>query len=373
MRIAIDTHAMGSTLTGNERYIENLAEQLLCLDQENEYVFFFTHEDARRKWQGRAQNLDTRLVTRNPWLRLSIDLPRQIRRLRPDVFHYQYTGPLFRRSSEVVTVHDLSFERYPELFSPIERYRLKITVRRAVRTAERIITGSEFSKAEIVNVLGVPESKITVIYHGASQNFEGAADAAAIQACLERYSIRQPYLLAVGNISRRKNHLAMVRALARWLERHPGSEHRLVFAGKPQDAAAEVLAEAARLSLDERRLNILGYVSESDLPCLYAGAELLLNTSFYEGFGLPLIEAMRCRVPVIASRASCFPEVVGDAAWLVNPHDPEEIAAAIDQILESQSVREKLVTRGLARVECFRWDRAARETLKVYHEAVEGK
>lgn len=371
MRIAIDTHAIGSTLTGNERYIENLVEQLLSLDPKNEYFFFFTNEAARQRWEGRARNLSTRLVALNPWLRLAIDLPRQIRRLRPDVFHYQYTGPLIRLCAEVVTVHDLSFERYPEFYAPTDRYRLKITVPHAVRTAKRIITGSKFAKQEIMNLYGVPDEKVRVVYHGVSQTFD-PPDPLAIQSCLERYSIRPPYLLAVGNISRRKNHVAMIRAFGLWLNEYPKCEHVLVFAGKAQDAVTDIMREAVRVGLDGDRLKILGYVPETDLPCIYAGATLLLNTSVYEGFGLPLIEAMRAGVPVIASRASCFPEVTQDAAILVNPQDPQHIADAIRQILGDNTIRERLVCLGLRRAQSFRWDTAARETLKVYHEAIKG-
>jgi glycosyltransferase involved in cell wall biosynthesis len=369
MRIAIDTHAIGSALTGNERYIENIANQLLCLDQQHEYFFFFTNKDTWQKWQTRGRNLTAVLVAHSPWLRLALDLPRQIRRIQPHIFHYQYTGPLFQLCPEVVTVHDLSFERYPEFYPAVERYRLKFTVPRAVRRAKKIITGSNFAKDEIVDLYGIDREKIEVIYHGVSQTFE-RADLELVHEHLQRYSIRRPYLLAVGNISRRKNHLAIVRGFHRWLERHPKSEYQLIFAGKPQDAAAEVMHEAARLGLSEFRFKILGYIPEPDLPYLYAGADLSLNTSIYEGFGLPLIEGMRAGVPVIASRASCFPEVTEDAALLVDPRCPEQIAEAINEVLNNSTLREQLVSRGLQRAQFFRWDTAARETLRVYHDAV---
>jgi len=368
MRIAIDTHAIGSTLTGNERYIQNLAEQLLLLDRENEYFFFFTREEAKRRWENRAPNLTTCLVSRNPFRRLGLDFPLQLRRLRPRVFHYQYTGPLLNMSPEVVTIHDVSFERHPEFFDPAECFRLKLTVRRAIKTARRIITVSEFSKQEIVHFLGVPEQKVEVIYNGVGPEFQPIGDRDAIKAHLERYPIRRPYLLAVGNICRRKNHLSMLRGFALWLSRHHGSEHQLVIAGKPQDYATEFLAEASRLGLDNGRLKILGFVPEEDLPYLYAGAEVLLNTSLYEGFGLPLIEAMRCGVPVIASRASCFPEIASDAARYVSAQDADEISDAIQEVLENNTIRNDLIARGLHRAQCFRWDVAARETLKVYYK-----
>lgn len=372
MRIAIDTHAIGSALTGNERYIENLAEQLLTLDKKNEYLLFFSREEARQTWENRAPNVAAYKVSESPLVRLGLDFPRRFRKLRPDLFHYQYTGPLFRIVPEIVTIHDVSFERHPEFFAASERLRLQFTVRRAVKTARKIITVSEFSKAEIVGLLGVPEQKVKVIYNGVGAEFEPARDCNEIDDCLKRYSVQKPYLLSVGNISLRKNQLTMVRAFAMWLNHNPHTEYRLVIAGKRHGPAPDISAEAARVGLDERRLMFLGYVPERDLPLLYAGADLLLSTSLYEGFGLPLVEAMRCGVPVIASRASCFPEIAGDAALLVDPLNPEEIAGAIEDLAGNKALRDDLIACGLRRAEAFRWDNAAQQTLQVYDAAVGG-
>jgi glycosyltransferase involved in cell wall biosynthesis len=368
MRIVIDTHAIGSGLTGNERYIQNLAQHLLALDGKNEYYFFFSEEQARRQWESRAPNLRAGLVSRNPYRRLGFDFVVQLLRLRPQVFHYQYTGPPIQLSPEVVTIHDVSFEEHPDYFARGERLRLRLTVRRAVRSARRIITVSEFSKAEIIRLLKVPEQKIKVIYNGVGPEFRPIRGQEAIQSHLERYSIQKPYLLAVGNICRRKNQLAMVRGFARWLEREPDYPHRLVLAGKQGIGVKEVLSEVTRLGLDSSRVTLLGFVADENLPYLYAGAELLLNTSHYEGFGLPVVEAMACGLPVVLSRASCFPEIAADAARYVNPDDPDDVAAAIAEILGNSARREECVERGLARAQHFRWDVAARETLKVYTE-----
>ena len=372
MRIAIDAHAIGSKLTGNERYIQNVGERLLKLDDKNEYFFFFSEEEARQRWEARAPNLHTRLVSQNPYRRLGLDLILQLRALRPDVFHYQYTGPLLHVSPEIVTIHDVSFERHPEFFDTGECLRLKVTVRRAARAARKVITGSEFSKAEIVHFLKVPEHKIKVIYNGVGSEFQRLEDLDAIRTSLERYAIRKPYLLAVGDICRRKNQLAIVRGFARWLSRNKGCEHRLVMVGKRKAYAEELLVEASQLGLGDNRLLLPGFVSDEDLPCLYSGAELLLNTSLYEGFGLPVIEAMQCELPVIASRASCFPEIAGAAARYVDPADPDDIADAIGEVLGDGALRNELIRAGLARAQCFRWDATARETLETYYEAANG-
>jgi glycosyltransferase involved in cell wall biosynthesis len=372
MRIAIDAHAIGSKLTGNERYIQNVCDRLLELDNKNEYFLFFDEEAARQRWEARAPNLHTRLVSQNPYRRLGLDLILQLRALRPDVFHYQYTGPLLHVSPEIVTIHDVSFERHPEFFDTVERLRLKVTVRRAARAARKVITGSEFSKAEIVHFLKVPEHKIKVIYNGVGSEFQRLEDLDAIRTSLERYAIRQPYLLVVGDICRRKNQQAIVRGFARWLSRNKGCEHRLVMVGKRKAYAEELLAEAARLGLADDRLLLPGFVPDEDLPCLYSGAELLLNTSLYEGFGLPLIEAMQCGLPVIASRASCFPEIAGDAARYVDPANPDDLADAIGEVLGDGALRHELIRAGLARAQRFRWDATARETLEVYYEVANG-
>jgi len=370
MRIAIDTHAIGSKLTGNERYIQNLADQLLALDKENEYYFFFTQHQAQLHWRNRAPNLHTYLVSSNPFRRLGVDFVLQLRAIQPQVFHFQYTGPLLRLSPEVVTIHDVSFERHPEFFNPGECFRLRLTVRRAARAARRVITVSQFSKEEIIYFLGVPEQKVKVIYNGVGSGFQPIDDPGGIKTRLQKYAISKPYLLAVGNICGRKNQRAAVRGFARWLSRCKDGQHRLVLVGKPGAYVKDLLAEAARLRLDGSRLMLLGFVPEEDLPYLYAGAELLLNTSLYEGFGFPVIEAMRCGLPVIVSRTSCFPEIAGDAARFVNPDDSDEIAEAIGEVLESETLRDQLIERGLRRAQLFRWDAAARETLKVYYEAV---
>lgn len=369
MRIAIDAHAVGSRLTGNERYIHNLGEQLLEVDRENDYFFLFSQRHARARWENGHTNMQTRLVSPNPLWRLGVDIPRQLHRIQPHVFHYQYTGPLMPVGSEVVTIHDVSFEEHPEFFEPLMRLRLRLTVRRAVKTARVIITVSHFSKDAIVDLLRVSARKVKVIPNGVGPEFRPAQDTAAILSCLDRYKIRQPYLLAVGDICRRKNQLALVQGFVQWAKRRNSNEHQLILVGKEGSEGEAVLAEAARGGLNGSRVLLTGYVPDEDLPYLYAGSELLVNASLYEGFGLPLIEAMACGVPVIASRASCFPEIAADAARYMDPRDPVAIADAIEEVLEDGSLRQELVQKGFERAKAFRWEAAARQTLQVYKEA----
>lgn len=145
--------------------------------------------------------------------------------------------------------------------------------------------------------------------------------------------------------------------------------HQLVLAGKPLDAIQDVLAEVRRYGIEDR-LSVLGYVPEEDLPCLYSGAAVLLYTSIYEGFGLPIVEAMQSGTPVVASRASCFPEIVGDAGRLVDPQDADDISRGLEEILESNDRRNEYVRRGLLQAKDFSWKKTAQQTLKVYHDVL---
>ena len=371
MRIAIDAHAVGSRLTGNERYIHNLGRQLLEVDQKNDYFLLFSQRHARARWQNGHANLHTCLVSPNPIWRLGVDIPRQLHRIQPHVFHYQYTGPLAPVGAGVVTIHDVSFEEHPEYFDTLMRLRLRLTVRRAVKTARTIITVSHFSKDAIVDLLRVPARKVKVIPNGVGPEFRPIQDAGAILGCLERHKIRRPYLLAVGDISRRKNQLALVQGFAQWAKRRTSNEHQLILVGKEGSEGEAVLAEAARQGLSGDRVRLTGYVPDEDLPYLYAGSDLLVNASLYEGFGLPLIEAMACGVPVIASRASCFPEVAADAARYMDPRNPSAIADAFEEVLGDSRLRQELLRKGFERSKAFRWETAARETLQVYTEAAD--
>ncbi len=370
MRIAIDTHAIGSNLTGNERYIRNLVEQLLAQDSKNEYCFFFTQEHARRQWEKRAANLRTFSVSQNPFRRLGLDLLLQLHRLRPQLFHYQYTGPLVRVSPEIVTIHDVSFAEHPEFYAPGDCLRLRLTVRRAVRSARTILTVSEFSKREIVRIFQVPESKIRVIYNGVGPEFRPSDDLDASRACLKRYGLQKPYFLSVGNVCRRKNQQVLLRAFAHWCHRKKTREHRLVLAGKLMGSVQSLWGDVRRLGLEPAQVALLGFVADEDLPTLYAGADLFLFASLYEGFGLPVIEAMASGTPVVLSQTTCLPEIAGDAALYVDPENPVLIADAIEHLTENGSLRKELTGKGLRRAQSFRWEIAARETLNAYHEAI---
>ncbi|MGD9765074.1 MAG: glycosyltransferase family 4 protein [Candidatus Binatia bacterium] len=278
-----------------------------------------------------------------------------------------YAAPRTRRTPLVVTVHDLALLRFPELGTPGLR-QLIARVPRTVHAAQRVIADSHATAQDLRELLGVPAQRIRVVHLGCDERFQPVPDSPARQAVLARYGIAPPYLLHVGTIEPRKNLPLLVRACAR-LRDQRGAPLRLVLVGHRgwgYDALQRALAaEGARV-----RVDILGRIAAADLPAVYSAAELLAYPSLYEGFGLPVLEAMACGTPVVTSAAGSLAEIAGDAARYVDPRDPDALAAVLAEVLGDTAQRRILSERGRARAARFSWERCARETFAVYEELV---
>jgi glycosyltransferase involved in cell wall biosynthesis len=279
--------------------------------------------------------------------RMSVTLPRLLRRLRPALVHLQYAVPLGYRGRAVVTVHDLSFAGGGRLMPLRDRLVFRLAVRRAVRRADAIVTVSQFSAAELARRYGCPPSRITVTPNGVARVFTACGPVAA----------GPPYALVVGTLHPRKNPLLAVDALAL-----TGAGLRLLLVGPDRGLGAAVRRRAREHGLGAR-VELLGHVDEEQLARLYRGAACLVLPSRYEGFGLPIVEAMACGTPVVATSAGAIPEVAGDAAVLVEPDDPAGLAGGIERALAD---RERLVAAGLARAALFTWSETARRTAALY-------
>jgi glycosyltransferase involved in cell wall biosynthesis len=372
MHIGIDAHAIGERQGGNETYIRNLIAALAELDQENRYTLYLTSRQAAEDWRGRWDNFKVRLLPPpTPLVRVPVALAFELRRRPVDVLHVQFTAPPFCPVPVVTTIHDLAFEHHPETFTRRGRTQLKLTVRRTARRAAHILTVSEFSRQDIAHTYRLSPYKITVTPNGVAPHFTPeprAADEA--EAVRRRFGIERDYLLAVGSIQPRKNLARLVGAYRRLRERHPDFTHQLVIAGRRLWLHRETLAEIKRQAW-ARDVIVTGYVEEGDLPALYRSASALVYPSLFEGFGLPPLEAMACGTPVITSKTSSLPEVVGDAARLVNPRREDEIAEAILDILTDGRRCEEMRRAGLARAARFTWGAAAEKTLRVYRAVAE--
>lgn len=373
MHIAIDAHSVGTGLAGNETYAANLVEALAGVDGENRYTLYVTREEAVRRFEGRWPNFRVRrTLPHTPLVRIPLTLSRELRRRPVDLLHVQYTAPPLAPCPVVATVHDLSFEHLPETFKRRSWMQLRLTVRRTVRRAARVIAPSEFTRRDLVETYGLAPERVSVTPLAAPPAFRRVLDETEIARVRHIYGITGPYILAVGSIQPRKNLARLVEAYAD-LRRAGLSDKlpQLVLVGKQAWLYGETLRAVERERVGGRTI-FTGYVSESDLPALYTGALCFAYPSYFEGFGLPVLEAMQCGAPVLAGDRTSLPEVVGDAGLLVDPFDTRAIAAALKRLIDDVELRAALSVKGLERASRFDWRETALSTLHVYHSATGG-
>ena len=369
LRIAIDAHAVGTKLGGNESYALNLVEALAQIDNLNQYSIYVTTSEARDRFYARWPNFKVRAtLPHTPLVRIPLTLSAELRKHPVDVLHVQFTAPPFCPCPTVVSIHDLSFEHLPQTFKRRSRMQLRLTVRNSARRAARILSLSEHSRRDIIETYGINPDRVTAIPLAAPSHFGPIVDYRELQRVRHIYGIDGDYILSVGSIQPRKNLARLVRAYASLRgELSADKLPKLVLAGKCGWLYDETLR-----ALDETGLRgeiiLTGYVPEADLPALYSGALCFVYPSYFEGFGLPPLEAMKCGAPVITGNRTSLPEVVGDAALTVDPFDVEAIAAAIKRLMNDAQLRQELRSKGQQRANAFDWRETARKTLEVYKE-----
>ena len=371
MRIAIDAHSVGTKLGGNESYALNLIEALAQIDRVNDYTIYITTSAARERFQNRWPNFKVRsTLPHTPLIRIPLTLSAELRKHPVDVLHVQFTAPPFCPCPVVVSIHDLSFEHLPQTFNRRSRTQLRLTVRHSAKRAARILCLSEHTRCDIIETYRVNASRVAAIPLAAPEHFSPVEDYRELQRVRHNYGIDGEYILSVGSIQPRKNLARLIRAYA--LLRGDGPTDKLpklVLAGKCAWLYDETLRTLDQTGLKEAVV-LTGYVPEADLPALYSGALCFVYPSYFEGFGLPPLEAMKCGAPVIVGNRTSLPEVVGDAALLVDPYDIEAIAAAISRVIKDSKLREQLSLRGRERATAFSWRETARQTLKIYEQVV---
>ena len=378
MHIGIDAHAIGAQQGGNETYIRNLIRALAALDADNRYTIYLANAQAAAEWQNgfvaQHPNFSVRLLPPpTPLVRVPVFLTYELRRRPVDVLHVQYTAPPFCNAPVVATIHDLAFEHLPETFTRRGSLQLKLTVRRTARRAARIATVSEYSRQDLLRTYRLAPEKVVTTYNGIEPHFTAqprAADEAA--QVRQRFGIARGFLLAVGSLQPRKNLERLIRTYARLRREQPGFAPQLVIVGRKLWLAESIFAEVSRQPWASDVI-LTGYVGDDDLPALYRTASAFVYPSLFEGFGLPPLEAMACGTPVITSNISSLPEVAGSAALLVDPLNEQELAAALQRILNDQPLRARLRAEGVRQAAKFTWRDAAEKTLQLYRESYEAR
>ncbi|HEX7530228.1 MAG TPA: glycosyltransferase family 1 protein [Pyrinomonadaceae bacterium] len=370
MHIAIDAHSVGAELGGNESYATNLIEALAEIDQTNLYTLYVTKPAAVERFADRWPNFKVKqTLPHTPLVRIPLTLSRELRRNPVDVLHVQYTAPPFAPCPVVTTIHDLAFEHLPETFNRRSWMQLRLTVRRTARRAAQIITVSEYSRSDISRTYGIPPDRITVTPEAASPNLLPVTNETELRRIRESYGIQQNYILSLCSIQPRKNLVRLIEAYSCLRGVRPKVKlPQLVLAGKRGWLDSETFRAAEQNALGKDIL-FTGYVPERDLAGLYSGAACFVYPSYFEGFGLPVVEAMQCGVPVIAGNRTSLPEVVGEAGLLFDPFDTQALINALTQVIEDAEFRGVLRAKGLERAKQFSWRTTAKLTLDAYQRA----
>lgn len=364
MRIGIDARLASYRKAGISRYTLQLIEALQQIaSADDEFIVLQGKRPEPILPGGRFSS--HRLLTPCHHRLEQLVLPMELRPLDLDVLHSPDFIPPFRtRARSVITVHDLVFLLYPHFLNK-DAARYYGQIDEAVLRADGIIAVSSSTKQDIMRLLGVPETKITVIYEAASLAFRPLRTLEVAGHLRERFGLEAGFILFVSTIEPRKNVPNLLRAYRQLLDSYHITVP-LVIAGEKGWLFDEVFSLTKSLKL-ESQVRFLGRVSTQELFWLYNTARMLVQPSFYEGFGLTPLEAMACGTPVVVSNVSALPEVTADAGLLVDPNVPEEIAVAIYRLLSDDALWASMAEKGLKRSACFSWEKAARETLALYH------
>jgi glycosyltransferase involved in cell wall biosynthesis len=371
VRIAIDARKLRDFGIGT--YVRNLLRQLGRQDDAHEYVVFCREQDCDTVEEGGAKFRAVVETAGNYSVTEQFALPMDLRRAAVDLFHApHYVLPALTPCRSVVTIHDCIHLRFPQYLPTRIGYAYaRAQMWTATHKAARVITVSEASKRDILRYFRVPESRIDVIYNAIDERFWHEPDPEDISRTRERYRLTAPFVLYAGNIKPHKNLERLIEAFHLMRQASPElREVELLIIGDEISKYATLRRAVHRHKL-HKHVRFFGFVRDQTLASLYRLANAFVFPSLYEGFGLPPLEAMASGTPVITSNVSSLPEVVGDAALMIDPYEPEAIADAMRQVLTDAALRSTLRVRGLARAREFSWERSVRRVREIYEEVME--
>jgi glycosyltransferase involved in cell wall biosynthesis len=366
VRIAIDVRKLHDFGIGT--YVRNLLHYLPLLDASSEYALICRPQD-RQAIREMAPNFVPIVDNSRPYsVAEQFTVPGRLLNHHVDLFHApHYVLPPLVPCRAVVTIHDCIHLMFPQYLPNRFAYGYaKAGLWTAARRAARVLTVSETSKLDIIRYCGIPADRVIVVYNAIDDRFLQAPGDDEIRRTRERYQLDGPFILYVGNIKPHKNLERLIEAFH--LLRHAGVDAPKLLIIGDQISKFPRLRRAVDRHKLHKFVRFLGFVSNDTLATLYRLATVFVFPSLYEGFGLPPLEAMASGTPVVASNVSSLPEVLGDAAWLVDPYQPESIADGLARVLTDEALRADLRARGLARVRAFSWEASVRRVLEVYRE-----
>lgn len=378
MRIGIDISRTIEETTGVGYYAKNLVHALAKIDSENDYLLYGIFYDCYPKdWKQvhvpKSRNFrlhqkhSLSWLVRKKWKNYEKYREKLLGEI--DLLHSTaYTMPMVSSLKVIVTIHDLSCFVYPKYHTQANYQFVTKNVHQAARRASFIIADSENTKRDIIKFLHVPEDRIKTIYLAVSEIFTEKCSLESIARIKNKFSIKKPYFLGVGSIEPRKNLESALIAFKALFE-FKRNDYQFVLVGGKGWENETFYRLLKKLNIDDS-LIFTGYVPEKDLPALYQGAELFVYPSFYEGFGLPVLEAMASGTPVVTSKTSSLPEVAGNAAILIDPTNVFDLYEAMDAIVTNPILKEELKGKGLEQSKKFSWGKTARQTLEIYYKVV---
>lgn len=379
MRIGFDYTAGIRQEAGIGYYVRSLFDAMLAEDKENEYTLLTSGRPTRERPFPVAPNVHGRSVLIPDrylnllWYRWRAPLPANLFTGNIDIYHSPDFAlpPLSGKIRKVVTIHDLAFLTHPEYAVPSLVAYLSKVVPEAVAAADVVAVVSQDAGRTLTEHFGTPSEKIAVVPNGLRPHFRRITDPMLLRSTENKFGLKHPLVLGVGTLQPRKNHIGLIKAFHQAQSDKRNRPAMLALAGGYGWLYEETKQLVADLKL-EKRVRFLGPVSDLDLTMLYSLADVFAFPSFFEGFGVPPIEAMACGAPVITSNTSSLPEVVGDAALTVDPHNVAELARAMTRLLGDEKLREELRQKGYERAQLYTWPKSARKMLDVYQKLYNG-
>ena len=367
MKIGIDARMYGTGFTGIGRYTAELINHLARLDDHNEYVLFMRKE-AFDDFKCPNERFKKRLADFSHYsMGEQWGFNRLLKAEKLDLMHFtHFNAPLLYKGPFVVTIHDLTLSFFPgkKMNHWYHRVAYHKVIKNVTQKAKCIIAVSENTKYDLVNTLHVSEKKVSVIYNGISPHFGGIKPTSK-SALMKGTGLSKPFFLYTGVWRDHKNVVGLIKAFASFNAAHD-TQYELVITGKPNTTYQEV-PDAIRSLGVEGQVHLVGLVSEEDLYGLYQNALAYVFPSFYEGFGLPPLEAMQCGTPVLASNTSAIPEVCGEGnALFFDPYDLKDMQSKMEQMATDEALRRNLIQRGGERVKAFSWDKMTQAVMKIY-------